>query len=194
MPDSDKWVNSGDLGMVDSDGYIWLHGRQKDIIIRGGHNIDPSLIEDVLNRHPAVQIAAAVGQPDSLKGELPIAYVQLRKGVSVTPDELLALCRKEVVERAAAPADVIVIDEIPVTAVGKVFKPALRRDAIQRVVLATVKNTLGDCDGISVEVVDGKAQVRANIRLPKGPDSDEIIERLRIALSGFQFETAFVIE
>jgi fatty-acyl-CoA synthase len=194
MADSDKWVNSGDLGTIDSDGYIWLHGRRKDIIIRGGHNIDPSLIEDVLNRHPAVQIAAAVGQPDSLKGELPIAYVQLRQGVAVTAEELLALCRSEVVERAAIPIEVIIVDEIPVTAVGKVFKPALRHDATHRIVLATVKNTLGSCDGISVEVVDTKAQVRANVRLPNTSDSNEIIERLQTAFSGFQFETAIAIE
>jgi fatty-acyl-CoA synthase len=194
MPDGDKWVNSGDLGTIDSDGYIWLHGRRKDIIIRGGHNIDPSLIEDVLNRHPAVQIAAAVGQPDPLKGELPIAYVQLRQGAAVTPDELLALCRKDVAERAAIPAEVIIVDEIPVTAVGKIFKPALRRDATHRIVVATVKDTLGSCDGVDIDVADTKARIRANVRLQKQWKSDEIIQRLESAFSGFQFETIVEIE
>jgi fatty-acyl-CoA synthase len=194
MPDSDKWVNSGDLGTIDADGYIWLHGRRKDIIIRGGHNIDPSLVEEVLNRHPAVQVAAAVGQPDSLKGELPIAYVQLRQGVAVTSDELLALCRKEVVERAAIPIEVIIVDEIPVTAVGKIFKPALRRDAIRRIVFATVKNTLGSCKEISVGVTDTKATTCAVIRLPKHLVNDEIVGRLRTAFAGFLFQTDIVVE
>lgn len=192
MPDGEKWVNSGDLGTIDSDGYIWLHGRQKDIIIRGGHNIDPSLVEEVLNRHPAVQIAAAVGQPDALKGELPIAYVQLRQGVTVTSDELLALCRKEVVERAAIPIEVIIIDEIPVTAVGKIFKPALRRDAILRIVLATIKRTLDNCEGISAEVADTKVGMRAVIRLPK--QLDNCVERLRTEFSGFLFQIDIVVE
>jgi fatty-acyl-CoA synthase len=192
MPDAEKWVNSGDLGTIDSDGYIWLHGRQKDIIIRGGHNIDPSLVEEVLNRHPAVQIAAAVGQPDALKGELPIAYVQLRQGVTVTSDELLALCRKEVVERAAIPIEVIIIDEIPVTAVGKIFKPALRRDAILRIVLATIKRTLDNCEGISAEVADTKVGMCAVIRLPK--QLDNCVERLRTEFSGFLFQIDIVVE
>jgi fatty-acyl-CoA synthase len=194
MPDADKWVNSGDLGTIDSDGYIWLHGRRKDIIIRGGHNIDPSLIEEILNRHPAVQIAAAVGQPDALKGELPIAYVQLRQAGAITSDELLALCRQEVVERAAIPTEVVIVDAIPVTAVGKIFKPALRRDATHRVVVATIKNTIANSDGISVEVVDTKAQTQVTIRLPKSSGSDEVIGRLQTTLAGFQFETTIQME
>ncbi|MFD4972906.1 hypothetical protein [Streptomyces sp. NPDC058424] len=79
--DSDlRWGNTGDLGMVDDDGYVWVFGRAKDLIIRGGHNIDPKEIEDALSQHPAVHIAAAVGRPDATKGEMPMAYVQLRKG------------------------------------------------------------------------------------------------------------------
>ncbi|WP_034023190.1 AMP-binding protein, partial [Pseudomonas aeruginosa] len=67
----DGWFNTGDLGRIDEDGYIWLTGRSKDLIIRGGHNIDPQMIEEALHRHPAVALAAAVGKPDAKAGELP---------------------------------------------------------------------------------------------------------------------------
>ncbi len=76
----DGWFVSGDLGRFDKDGYLWLTGRVKDVIIRGGHNIDAGLIEDVLRRHPAVLLCAAVAKPDAYAGELPVAYVQLVKG------------------------------------------------------------------------------------------------------------------
>ena len=76
----DGWFNSGDLGRFDADGYLWLTGRVKDVIIRGGHNIDPSVIEETLLKHPDVLLAAAVSKPDAYAGELPIAYVQLVSG------------------------------------------------------------------------------------------------------------------
>ena len=137
MPGGESWLNTGDLGTVDADGFVWIFGREKDVIIRGGHNLDPGVVEDVLSRHPAVQVAAVVGEPCALKGELPLAYVQLRAGRMVAPAELLALCQRDVPERAAVPIDVIVIDAMPVTAVGKIFKPALRLDAMRRAAIKT---------------------------------------------------------
>ena len=77
------WVNSGDLGRLDADGYLWITGRAKDTVIRGGHNIDPAPIEEVFFQHPAVALAAVVGQPDAYAGELPVAYVQLKPGATV---------------------------------------------------------------------------------------------------------------
>ena len=74
------WFNSGDLGRFDADGYLWLTGRVKDVIIRGGHNIDPSVIEETLLKHPDVLLAAAVSKPDAYAGELPVAYIQLVSG------------------------------------------------------------------------------------------------------------------
>ena len=68
----DGWLDTGDLARQDADGRFWLTGRQKDLIIRGGHNIDPSMIEEAMMRHPAVQMAAAVGKPDAYAGELPV--------------------------------------------------------------------------------------------------------------------------
>ncbi|MDB5999930.1 MAG: AMP-binding enzyme family protein [Rhizobacter sp.] len=128
------WLNSGDLGRQDADGYIWLAGRAKDLIIRGGHNIDPGLIEEALSRHPEVETVAAVGRPDAYAGEMPVAYVKLRTGAKATPDELKAFARAHVTERAAAPDWVEAIPTMPTTAVGKIFKPDLRKRAIERAV------------------------------------------------------------
>ena len=127
------WVNSGDLGRLDEDGYLWITGRAKDVVIRGGHNIDPGPIEDVLFQHPAVGLAAVIGQPDARVGELPVAYVQLKPGASVAPGELEAWVRERTPERAAVPVALHVIAAMPLTGVGKVFKPQLRWDASQRV-------------------------------------------------------------
>jgi fatty-acyl-CoA synthase len=127
------WVNSGDLGRLDEDGYLWITGRAKDTVIRGGHNIDPAPIEEVFFQHPAVALAALVGQPDAYAGELPVAYIQLKPGASVAPGELEGWVRERTPERAAVPQQIIFIDPMPLTAVGKVFKPKLRWDAAQRV-------------------------------------------------------------
>jgi fatty-acyl-CoA synthase len=127
------WVNSGDLGRVDKDGFLWITGRAKDLVIRGGHNIDPGPIEDIMFQHPAIGLAAVVGQPDAYAGELPVGYVQLKPGATVAPGELEAWVRERTPERAAAPVQVIPIDPMPLTGVGKVFKPQLRWDAATRV-------------------------------------------------------------
>ena len=129
----DRFLRTGDLGRIDADGYLWITGRAKDLIIRGGHNIDPAEIEEALAGHPAVAMAGAIGQPDAFAGELPCAYVELVAGQQVTPEELVEYCEGKVHERAARPKHVEILDELPKTAVGKVFKPDLRRRAITRV-------------------------------------------------------------
>ncbi len=136
------WVNSGDLGRLDADGLLWITGRAKDLIIRGGHNIDPAPLEELLYRHPAVAVAALVGQPDAHAGELPVAYVQTKPGVAVTAAELIGYLREHTPERAAVPVALHFIDSMPLTAVGKIFKPALRFDAIGRVAGALVATAL----------------------------------------------------
>jgi fatty-acyl-CoA synthase len=128
------WVNSGDLGRVDANGYLWITGRAKDLIIRGGHNIDPLGIEEVLYEHPAVAVAAVVGEPDAYAGELPVAYVQLKEGANADGAALLKYAAARTPERAAVPVQLYVVDSIPLTAVGKVYKPSLRTDAAQRAV------------------------------------------------------------
>lgn len=128
--DGRLWLNSGDLGQQDKDGYFWLTGRKKELIIRGGHNIDPAAIEEPLHRHPAVQIAAVVGRPDAHAGELPVAYVQLKLGASACEQELMDFSKREISERAALPKHIRIIDEMPLTPIGKIFKPDLKRREI----------------------------------------------------------------
>jgi fatty-acyl-CoA synthase/long-chain acyl-CoA synthetase len=129
----EKYLRTGDLGRIDSDGYLWITGRAKDLIIRGGHNIDPAEIEEALLGHDAVAFAGAIGQPDEHAGELPCAFVELVDGASVTPEELVEYCAVHVHERAARPKHITILDELPKTAVGKVFKPDLRKHAITRI-------------------------------------------------------------
>ncbi|MGQ9427432.1 acyl-CoA synthetase [Gilvimarinus sp. F26214L] len=129
------WFITGDLAFMDADGFVTLTGRAKDLIIRGGHNIDPALIEEPLAKHPAVAQVVAVGQPDLYAGELPVAYVQLKPQFrgKVDESELLAHCEQSIQEAAAVPKRIELIDEMPLTAVGKIFKPELRNRAINSV-------------------------------------------------------------
>ncbi|GLQ34680.1 acyl-CoA synthetase [Amylibacter marinus] len=126
-------LRTGDLGRIDAEGYLWITGRAKDLIIRGGHNIDPAVIEEALAGHPAVAFAAAIGQPDIKAGELPCAFVELVDGGEVTIDELMTYVGDHVHERAARPKYMEILPELPKTAVGKVFKPDLRKMAITRI-------------------------------------------------------------
>lgn len=130
---ADGWLITGDLGRIDSEGVLFVTGRAKDIIIRGGHNIDPGGIEDALLRSPGVLHAAAVGKPDSYAGELPVAYVQLAPGSHVTAAELIALVSEHITERAAIPKEIYIVERIPLTDAGKPSKVALRHDAAERV-------------------------------------------------------------
>ena len=148
------YLRTGDLGRIDADGYLWITGRAKDLIIRGGHNIDPAEIEEALMAHSDVAMAGAIGQPDAHSGEIPCAYVELVEGGSATGDDLLEHCKVHVHERAAVPKHVEVLPELPKTAVGKVFKPDLRKRAITRIYNAEL-----DKEGIAAhvtEVVDSK--------------------------------------
>ncbi|MCA8869705.1 MAG: acyl-CoA synthetase [Rhodobacteraceae bacterium] len=129
----ETYLRTGDLGRIDADGYLWITGRAKDLIIRGGHNIDPATIEEALAAHPDVAFVGAIGQPDAHSGELPAAYVELIVGGKATRDDLMAFAKERINEKAAVPKYLEVIAELPKTAVGKVFKPDLRKSAITRV-------------------------------------------------------------
>lgn len=153
-----QWLNTGDLGRVDEDGYLWLAGRAKDLIIRGGHNIDPQAIEEALCRHPAVALAAAVGEPDADVGEIPICYVVLRQGGGATEDELVDFAKAAIPERAAVPARVIIVERLPVTAVGKIYKPALRHRAIEHALGAALRS-----GGIAARVSAGPDSSRGTV-------------------------------
>lgn len=168
------WFDSGDLARQDEDGYFWLAGRAKDLIIRGGHNIDPAAIEEALHRHPEIELAAAVGMPCAYAGEVPVAYVTLKPGASATPETLRDFAREAVAERPAAPVIVFVIDAIPVTAVGKIFKPALRVDAATHALRSAIAPF-----GSDIAVTIGNDATRgmvANILLPTGYDRRVALE------------------
>ncbi|NLU11753.1 MAG: acyl-CoA synthetase [Gammaproteobacteria bacterium] len=156
------WFKTGDLGRQDADGYFWLTGRSKDLIIRGGHNIDPQVIEEAMHKHPAVAMAAAVGKPDERVGELPAVYIQLKPEHSVTAEQLLQHAQQSISERAAIPRDIWLIEHMPVTAVGKIFKPELRLDAMRR----TLLERLGDlAQSLLVEVrTDAQYGMHADIQ------------------------------
>jgi long-chain acyl-CoA synthetase len=119
------WLHTGDVGYFDADGYLVLVDRVKDMIIRGGENIYPKEIENVLYGHPQVLEAAVVGRQHAVLGEEPVAFVALREPGSATPVELLELC-SESLARYKVPRDVIVLDVLPKNAVGKIAKPELR--------------------------------------------------------------------
>ena len=126
----DGWLDTGDIGGVTADGYIRLNGRAKDIIIRGGHNIDPAPVEAVLMQHPAVMDAAVVGRPDQHAGEVPVAFVAV-SDPSASADEIQQWASIRVLEPAAAPKHVTILPMLPLTAIGKPFKVELRRQATQ---------------------------------------------------------------
>jgi long-chain acyl-CoA synthetase len=119
------WFHTGDLGYRDEDDFIFIVDRKKDLVIRGGFNVYPREIEEVLNEHPAVLEAAVIGRPDERLGEEVVAFISLRPGASAAPDEVIAFCK----ERLAAykyPREVLVIDELPKGPSGKVLKTELR--------------------------------------------------------------------
>tara|TARA_R110002072_G_scaffold233478_1_gene391068 strand:+ start:85196 stop:87055 length:1860 start_codon:yes stop_codon:yes gene_type:complete len=167
----DGWFNTGDLGYMDDDGFLYLTGRAKDLIIRGGHNIDPEIIEEPLNRHPDVLSATAVGMPDPYAGELPMAFVVLKPGSTTTMTELLDYCEHEVSERAAIPKRLEAIESMPVTAVGKIFRPALRKAITAKVLSEHLLN-----EGIAATVtteIDARKGMLAAITLADNSQQDD---------------------
>ena len=142
-----QYLRTGDLGRIDAEGYLWITGRAKDQIIRGGHNIDPAEIEEALAGHEAVAFAGAIGQPDAHAGEIPCVYVELVDGATATEAELMAYAKANIHECAAHPKHLEIMDELPKTAVGKIFKPDLRKRAITRIFNAALANA-----GVAAEV------------------------------------------
>ena len=173
--DGQRWLNTGDLGRQDAQGYFWLTGRKKELIIRGGHNIDPKQIEEALQAHPAVALAAAIGSPDAYSGEVPVAYVQLRPGHTCNAEELESFAQLNISERAAVPKRIEILETLPLTAVGKIFKPALQQREIARVVQQEVEHLC--LQEIAVDVVqDGRRGLVACIRA--GADEENLARLL----------------
>ena len=122
----DGWLRSGDLGRFDADGYLFITGRLKDVIVRGGENLSPRAIENRLERHPAVESCCVVGEPHADLGEVPVAFVQPRADASPDAGELSALVAGQL-SRAHVPARFHFVDALPENAVGKVDRAALAR-------------------------------------------------------------------
>jgi len=179
----DGWFNTGDLGYLDENGFLYLSGRAKDLIIRSGHNIDPELIEEPLSAHPAVSAVVAIGLPDPYAGELPMAYVVKKPGTDIDAETLIKFCSEEISERAAIPKRIEFIDSMPLTAVGKIFKPALR----QRIVSAVINETLAKA-GIKAEVVVELEKKRGVVAKVAVADKSAINQTQEL-LQGYTFTT-----
>lgn len=183
------WLVSGDLGHLDAQGYLHVTGRAKDVIIRGSHNIDPGLVEDAFLAHPAVALCAVVAEPDAHSGEVPAAFVTLKPGARVEAGRLLAEIAPRVYERPAVPKRVVVLDALPTTAIGKVYKPALRVRAAQ-LKLQEVLEAAAPGVRLEVSVREQGAGCRAEVAVDHAADAG-LEQRLREALGAIAVETAF---
>ena len=123
--DAEGWLHTGDLGSLDEHGYCRVQGRRKDIIIRGGENIYPREVEDILHTHPAILDASVVGVPDRDWGEVPVAFVQLKPGCEATGEDLTQFCRERLASYKV-PRIWRFVDQFPQTASGKTQKFKLR--------------------------------------------------------------------
>ncbi|MEJ5991779.1 AMP-binding protein [Ramlibacter sp. PS3R-8] len=185
----DGWLVSGDLGHVDAQGYVHVTGRAKDVIIRGSHNIDPGLVEDAFLAHPAVAMCAVVSEPDAHSGEVPAAFVMLKPGVQVTGESLLAEVAPRVYERPAVPKRVVVLDALPLTAVGKIYKPALRVRAVE---LKLQELLSAAAPGVALRVSAKEKGAGCVAEVVVQGDRDARLERkLREALGASAVETSF---
>jgi fatty-acyl-CoA synthase len=184
-------LNTGDLGYTDEQGRIYIAGRAKDLIIRSGHNIDPLMIENAMAMHPAVALAAAVGMPDAYAGELPVCYVALKPGLRATEAELHDHARRTIGERPAWPKQIHLVDAIPVTAVGKIYKPQLRCDAAARVVTRVVHAELALPDATVQVSQGGRRGMRVRVTLPHAARS--AVENVERALAAYLFDAEVAV-
>lgn len=183
---ADAWIATGDIGSICRKGVLSITGRSKDVIIRSGHNIDPATIEEAVNRHPAVKASVAVGLPDKRAGEVPIVFVTIHDGVSVSTDEILSFAQAHVAERPAKPVAINVVDAFPLNAVGKIYRPKLRCDAVQMIFTREMQATDIDqyCDyEVESNISElGVISCVIRIRSKKGEviDFDLVHDKLRV--------------
>ena len=149
---ADGWLTTGDIGYLTDDERLVLTGREKDLIVRSGHNIDPAAIEDVANQFEGVQISAAVAMPDEYAGEVPALFVVPQPGAAIDLAALVRHLDANVHEPPARPRSVLMLDALPVTAVGKIFKPALRDLAIEEKVRLELARICGSGASACVDV------------------------------------------
>lgn len=191
--DDDGWLNTGDLGHLDEDGWLYLTGRAKDVIIRSGHNIDPASIEEVAEKHPHVKRAVAVGRPDLRAGELPVVFVELNEGDQLSANAIRDYIIDNIPEAPAKPAAVYIVSQIPMTAVGKIFRPALRRQAAQFLVSDKIQEIFDTADRPEVLIDEScehatKLLIRCRDEAAKG----DVIAKLDAWLSQHTIEYSIV--
>jgi len=179
----DGGLVTGDLGRLDENGYLFLTGREKDLIIRSGHNIDPQAIEEVANSHPAVSLSAAVGMPDGYAGELPVIFVALAPGQSVDTTELQRYIAERINEPPARPRHLFVLDMIPVTGVGKVYKPALRDMALVYKLRMEIAELGQQVEIVDIAPANDASEAAVRLRVAAGADAALCARKLTAALA-----------
>jgi len=185
------WLITGDIGYLTEDERLVLTGRAKDLIVRSGHNIDPAAIEDVANDFPGVQISSAVGMPDQYAGEVPILFVVPAPGQTVDLRGLHIHLERNINEPPAKPKRVVVLDGLPVTAVGKIFKPALRDLAIKEKAKLEIERLFGE--GTSADIVVDQDE-KLNTRIRIIVDSNDRARLRALAESLASLPQTYVVE
>jgi len=178
----DGWLNTGDVGYLTDDQRLVLTGRAKDLIVRSGHNINPTDIEDVANTFPGVQISAAVGMPDAYAGEVPILYAVPAPGAQLDASQLQQYMEQHVAEPPAKPKRVIVVDALPTTAVGKIVKNDLRDLAVVEKVRIEVERIFG-VTVTPVITVAKDEKLNTVVRVEVRTDNAVAIQELKDALA-----------
>ena len=186
----DGGLITGDLGRLDENGYLFLTGREKDLIIRSGHNIDPQAIEEVANSHPAVALSAAVGMPDGYAGELPVIFVAIAPGQSIDTAELQKYIGDRIPEPPAKPRHLFVLDMIPVTGVGKIYKPALRDMALVHKLRMEIAELELPVDLIDVSASKDGTEALVTLRVIGSGDKAQCAHRLATALAKLPVKVA----
>jgi acyl-CoA synthetase (AMP-forming)/AMP-acid ligase II/enoyl-CoA hydratase/carnithine racemase len=190
---TDGWLTTGDIGYLTDDARLVLTGREKDLIVRSGHNIDPAAIEDVANRFEGVEISAAVGMPDQYAGEVPALFVVPKPGARLDAGAVARYVEANMHEPPARPRTVLVVDALPVTAVGKIFKPALRDLAIKEKVRQEVATICGPTARAEVDVRLGeRKQTLVDVALSgaEPAQQERLAEALRSLPQTYTLKTA----
>ena len=177
----DGWLNTGDVGYLTNDQRLVLTGRAKDLIVRSGHNINPTDIEDVANSFPGVQISAAVGMPDAYAGEVPILYAVPAPGAQLDAGLLQKYLEDHVAEPPAKPKRVIIVDALPTTAVGKIVKNDLRDRAVIEKVRIEVEHIFGAA-AVPVVTVGKDEKLNTVVRVEVPTNDATAIQKLKEAL------------
>jgi long-chain acyl-CoA synthetase len=122
---SRRYFRTGDIGTLDTEGFLAITGRKKEMLIVGGFNVFPRAIEEVLNNHPSVKDSGVVGRPDGLRGEVPVAFVEIKEGERFDENALRSHCREHLAG-FKVPRDIIRVDAMPRTPTGKVLRRKLK--------------------------------------------------------------------